>query len=168
MAHSTSLNWVAGFWSNSLRLQEWASVPNPTRIHFYLHFLWQLVLQDFLSHATDGLFTQGGFNDRTQDLSTQNHYGLGGFSSQVRSGLYTLHFSNYTALLMQNQSVLSFKLAKNPDVIVFFFLFCVQEMDVWHAEYGLYFINWESPSWTTREMKIYNSLAINWIEKWII
>lgn len=48
--------------------------------------------QDFLSHATDGLFTQGGFNDRTQDLpSTQNHYGLGGLQSQVGVSVVILH-----------------------------------------------------------------------------
>ena len=48
------------------------------------YFFGWFVLQDFLSHATDGLFTQGGFNDRTQDLpSTQNHYGLGGLQTQV-------------------------------------------------------------------------------------
>lgn len=41
-------------------------------------------LQDFLGHGSDGLFTQGAFNDRTQDLpSTQNHFGLGGLQSQV-------------------------------------------------------------------------------------
>ena len=86
---------------------------NPMLIHFYTHYLWQLVLQDFLSHATDGLFTQGGFNDRTQDLSTQNHYGLGGFSSQVRSS-YTLHFSNYTSLLVQIQFVLIIPIDQKP------------------------------------------------------
>lgn len=59
-------------------------------ITIYLHpavtkvmlFVWQ----DFLSHGSQGLFTQVNFNDRMQDLpSTQSHYGLGGgLQSQVR------------------------------------------------------------------------------------
>ncbi|KAG0598700.1 hypothetical protein M758_12G094200 [Ceratodon purpureus] len=61
--------------------------------------------QDFLSHATDGLFTQGGFNDRTQDLpSTQNHYGLGGLQSQNALGpMYTQPFTQYNQPLNSQQ-----------------------------------------------------------------
>jgi len=77
---------------------------NPILLQFYTHYLWQLVLQDFLSHATDGLFTQGGFNDRTQDLSTQNHYGLGGFSSQgVLGPMYSQPFTQYNQPLSSQQ-----------------------------------------------------------------
>jgi len=62
------------------------------------------ISQDFLSHATDGLFTQGGFNDRTQDLSTQNHYGLGGFSSQgVLGPMYSQPFTQYNQPLSSQQ-----------------------------------------------------------------
>ncbi|XP_024357532.1 regulator of nonsense transcripts 1 homolog [Physcomitrium patens] len=54
----------------------------------------EFISQDFFGHATDGLFTQGGFNDRTQDLpSTQNHYGLGGLQSQGR--MFTQPFTQY-------------------------------------------------------------------------
>jgi regulator of nonsense transcripts 1 len=53
--------------------------------------------QDFLGHGSDGLFTQGAFNDRTQDLpSTQNHFGLGGLQSQAGLGpMYTQPFTQY-------------------------------------------------------------------------
>lgn len=61
--------------------------------------------QDYMSHGSQGLFTQVGYSDRIQDdPSSQTHFGLGGqLSAQVFTGflfsLYVLVKLNYAKVL---------------------------------------------------------------------
>lgn len=63
--------------------------------------------QDFISHGSQGLFTQVGFSDRTQDgPATQSHYGIGGplQSQGAVAPLYTQPFTQLTQPLNQQQA----------------------------------------------------------------
>eukprot|EP01018_Ginkgo_biloba_P005409 Gb_22830 [translate_table: standard] len=63
-------------------------------------------VQDYMPHGSQGLFTQVGFNDPTQDESSQNHFGLGGplQSQGLMNPLYSQPFTQYTQPLnMQTQ-----------------------------------------------------------------
>ncbi|KAH7280363.1 hypothetical protein KP509_37G063700 [Ceratopteris richardii] len=56
--------------------------------------------QDYMSHGSQGLFTQVGYNDRLQDdPSTQTHYGLGGqLSAQgLMNPMYSQPFTQYNS-----------------------------------------------------------------------
>ena len=35
------------------------------------------MIQDHMAHGSHGMFTQAGYNDQSQDESSQMHYGLG-------------------------------------------------------------------------------------------
>ncbi|CAM6082950.1 unnamed protein product [Calypogeia fissa] len=64
------------------------------------------ISQDFIAHGSQGLFTQVGFSDRTQDgPSTQTHYGLGGplQSQGIMGPLYSQPFTQYSQPLTQQQ-----------------------------------------------------------------
>lgn len=93
-----------------LARKRWSRCLNSDSVEICLAYIcvW-FVLQDFLSHATDGLFTQGGFNDRAQDLpSTQNHYGLGGLQSQVGGVCWHLSWNQWCFIIYQRHLFLVF------------------------------------------------------------
>jgi len=60
-----------------------------------------LISQDYIPHGSQGLFTQVGFNDRTQDEPT--HFGLGGplQSQGPMNPMYAQPFTQYTHTLNQ-------------------------------------------------------------------
>uniref|UniRef100_A0A0D6QVX1 Uncharacterized protein n=1 Tax=Araucaria cunninghamii TaxID=56994 RepID=A0A0D6QVX1_ARACU len=61
------------------------------------------ISQDYMPHGSQGLFTQVGFNDRTQDEPSQTHFGLGGSlqSQGPLNPLYSQPFTQYTHTLNQ-------------------------------------------------------------------
>uniref|UniRef100_A0A166D5Q4 Uncharacterized protein n=1 Tax=Daucus carota subsp. sativus TaxID=79200 RepID=A0A166D5Q4_DAUCS len=59
----------------------------------------EFMSQDYMGHGSQGLFTQVGFNDPSQDDTPQSHFGLGN-ASQLQSQallnpLYSQPFTNY-------------------------------------------------------------------------
>lgn len=55
-----------------------------------------------MPHGSQGLFTQVGFNDRTQDETSQSHFGLAGpLQSQGPLNLYSQPFTQYAHPLNQ-------------------------------------------------------------------
>eukprot|EP00252_Welwitschia_mirabilis_P000533 TRINITY_DN10503_c0_g1_i5.p1 TRINITY_DN10503_c0_g1~~TRINITY_DN10503_c0_g1_i5.p1 ORF type:complete len:1206 (+),score=237.50 TRINITY_DN10503_c0_g1_i5:291-3908(+) len=58
---------------------------------------------DYMAHGSQGLFTQVGFNDRTQDEPSQTHFGLGGplQSQGSLNPLYSQPFTQYTHTMNQ-------------------------------------------------------------------
>ncbi|XP_074331367.1 regulator of nonsense transcripts 1 homolog isoform X2 [Apium graveolens] len=59
----------------------------------------EFMSQDYLAHGSQGLFTQAGFNDPSQEDASQSHFGLGN-ASQIQSQallnpLYSQPFTNY-------------------------------------------------------------------------
>ncbi|GLJ46454.1 hypothetical protein SUGI_0979100 [Cryptomeria japonica] len=60
------------------------------------------ISQDYMPHGSQGLFTQVGFNDRSQDESSQSHFGLAGpLQSQGPLNLYSQPFTQYAHPLNQ-------------------------------------------------------------------
>ncbi|KAL8088976.1 regulator of nonsense transcripts 1 homolog [Apium graveolens] len=54
--------------------------------------------QDYMGHGSQGLFTQVGFSDPSQENASQSHFGLGDASqlqSQALNPLYSQPFTNY-------------------------------------------------------------------------
>lgn len=45
---------------------------------------FQCPSQDYMAHGSQGLFTQVGFNDPSQDDAAQNHFGMGN-ANQLQS-----------------------------------------------------------------------------------
>ncbi|CAL9164433.1 regulator of nonsense transcripts 1 homolog isoform X1 [Musa acuminata AAA Group] len=68
-------------------------------------FLFQ---QEYMPHGSQGLFTQAGFNDPSQDESSQSHFGMGGPSSlqsqALLNPLYSQPFAHYNAQPQNLQS----------------------------------------------------------------
>ncbi|XP_021765730.1 regulator of nonsense transcripts 1 homolog [Chenopodium quinoa] len=64
--------------------------------------------QDYMGHGSQGLFTQVGFNDPSQDDSSQGHFGVGNVNPLQSQGpmnpLYSQPFTHYNSqpLKMQN------------------------------------------------------------------
>ncbi|KAL4183964.1 hypothetical protein AMTRI_Chr11g157650 [Amborella trichopoda] len=82
------------------------------------------ISQDYMPHGTQGLFTQVGFNDPSQDDSSQTHFGMAGpgplQSQGVMNPLYSQPFTQYNtqplnmqAPQQQNQSAQNQKLHYN-------------------------------------------------------
>ncbi|KAG1362088.1 regulator of nonsense transcripts 1 [Cocos nucifera] len=56
--------------------------------------------QDYMPHGSQGLFTQAGFNDPSQDESSQSHFSMAGPAIQsqgLMNSLYSQPFSHYNA-----------------------------------------------------------------------
>lgn len=57
------------------------------------------ISQDYMAHGPQGLYTQAGFNDPSQDESSQNHFGAPGANSLQSQGLmnplYSQPFTQY-------------------------------------------------------------------------
>ncbi|WOK98706.1 regulator of nonsense transcripts [Canna indica] len=59
------------------------------------------VFQDYMPHGSQGLFTQAGFNDPSQDESSQSHFGMAGHGPLQSQGLlnplYSQPYPHYNA-----------------------------------------------------------------------
>jgi regulator of nonsense transcripts 1 len=64
--------------------------------------------QDYMTHGSQGLFTQVGFNDPSQDDASQNHYGVHNASQLQSQGLmnpmYSQPFPHYNTQLINMQA----------------------------------------------------------------
>ena len=64
--------------------------------------------QDYMAHGTQGLFTQVGYNDPSQDDGSQNHYGVGNANALQSQGymnsLYSQPFTHYNTQPMNLQA----------------------------------------------------------------
>lgn len=75
-------------------------------MHLSRNFKLLSLLQDYMTHGSQGLFTQVGFNDPSQDDASQSHYGVANanpLQSQVFSSSdvfntefgWTVHMNKY-------------------------------------------------------------------------
>ncbi|KAL2901632.1 Regulator of nonsense transcripts 1-like protein [Bienertia sinuspersici] len=80
----------------------------------------EFMSQDYMGHGSQGLFTQVGFNDPSQDDASQGHFGVGNVnplqSQSLMNPLYSQPFTHYNtqSLNMQNAQHLQQPVQQGP------------------------------------------------------
>jgi len=108
-------SWIFSFW-----FWKWfhvSGLPFENTMYFFLItdrllFVWALMnfcLQDYMAHGSQGLFTQVGFNDPSQDDASQSHFGITN-PNQLQSQVFSDTWSSW------HKEVQEAKLPKLQDV----------------------------------------------------
>ena len=64
-----------------------------------------IVSQDHMAHGSHGMFTQAGYNDSSQDESSQMHFGMAGPGLQSQPMMNPLYSQSYAHYNTQPQSL---------------------------------------------------------------